>query len=220
MKTLSYLLIASAMVAGAACSTSNSASGASETPASSATETRAGTDMNPTPAPDANSGQTPSGADASAGGSADMAAFTATFATMQDPVFLMNAASSNMMEIRTGQMAAQKATTPEIRKFAQMMVSQHNQSAQELRAIASPLGVKLPETMMPVHQALADRLNDKRGKDFDEAYMGLMDDAHKMDIAMFEAKSAAAETPSVKEFATKTLPMLHSQYDMANSIKK
>ena len=219
MKAISYFLVAAVMITGAACSSTNSA-GSSETATSSSTGTRMGTDMNPTPAPDANSGMTSSGAVASTGGSADVAAFTSTFATMQDPVFLMNAASSNMLEIRLGQMAAQKATKPDVRKFAQMMVSQHNNSSQELKAIASPLGIKMPQTMMPVHQALADQLTDKRGKDFDNAYLDIMEKAHKMDIAMFEVKSQAAETPSVQAFATKTLPILRSHESMVSGLGK
>jgi putative membrane protein len=150
----------------------------------------------------------------------DMTAFMATFATMKDPVFLLNAASSNMLEIKAGQMASQKATNADVRKYAQMMVSHHTKSTQELKAVATPLGVTMPQTMMPVHQALADRLMNKTGKDFDEAYMDVMEAAHKMDIAMFEVKSKAAETPTVQQFATKTLPMLRSHHTMADGLEK
>lgn len=244
MKAIPYLLVAGAFVIGTSCSSTNtdttggasagaSASGSS-TSGSDGTE-RMGTDMNPTPAPDANSGMAPSGAMTSpgtagatssngtsgAGGAAtDMTAFTGTFATMQDPVFLINAASSNLLEIQVGKMAAQQATKPEVKQFAQMMVSHHTQATQELKNVATPLGVTLPQTMIPVHQAMADRLANKTGKDFDEAYMDLMETAHKMDIAMFEVKSKAAETPTVKGFATRTLPMLRSHETMANKIEK
>ena len=217
MKAIPSILLAGVLVTGAAC-TSTSTSGSSEKATANTTGTRTGTDMNPTSAPDANSGSAAgaSGSDASA----DATTFMNTFATMQDPVFLMNAASSNMMEVRAGQMAYQKATTPEVRKFAQMMLSQHMGSLQELKAVAAPLGVQIPTTMMPVHQAMADQLMGKRGKDFDATYMDLMATAHKMDIAMFEVKSKAAENPSVQAFATKTLPMLHSHETMASGMRK
>ncbi|WP_426061082.1 DUF4142 domain-containing protein [Hymenobacter sp. B1770] len=164
----------------------------------------------------ATSGTATSGTDAAA----DPTAFMATFATMQDPVFLMNAASSNLLEIKAGQMASQKATNPEVRKFAQMMVGHHTTATQELKAVAMPLGVTLPQIMMPVHQALADRLMNKSGKGFDEAYMDMMEAAHKLDIAMFEVKSKAAEKPTVQAFATKTLPMLRSHHTMADNLEK
>jgi putative membrane protein len=246
-KAIPYLLAAGALIMGTACSSTNtdttggasagaSASGGSST-SGSADATHMGTDMNPTPAPDANSGMATSGAMTSsgaagvtssngagdaggAGAAADMTAFTGTFATMKDPVFLINAASSNLLEIQAGKMASQQATKSEVKQYAQMMVSHHTQTTQELKNVATPLGVTLPQTMIPVHQAMADRLANKTGKDFDEAYMDLMETAHKMDIAMFEVKSKAAETPTVKGFATRTLPMLRSHETMAGKIEK
>ncbi len=47
-----------------------------------------------------------------------------------------------------------------------------------------------------------------------------MQTAPKLDIAMLEVKSKAAEIPTVKAFATKTLPMLHSHKKMADEIEK
>lgn len=157
---------------------------------------------------------------AGAGGAADMNAFMATFATMQDPVFLMTAASSNLLEIQMGQLATQKSSNADVKRFGQMMVDHHTKATQELKTVATPLGVTLPQTMMPVHQAMADKLMAKSGKAFDEDYMDAMETAHKMDIAMFEVKSNAAETPAVKAFATKTLPMLRSHEKMADEIEK
>ncbi|MBJ6111027.1 DUF4142 domain-containing protein [Hymenobacter sp. BT523] len=207
MKAIPSFLLAGVFALSAACS-STSTSGASETATSSAAEVQTAT------APDASTST------AATDPTADATAFVNTFATMQDAAFLTNAASSDMLEIRAGQMASQKATSADVRKYAQMMVSQHNQSSQELKAVAAPLGVKMPETMLPVHQAMADRLLNKSGKNFDETYMDLMEKAHQMDVAMFEVKSKAAESPNVQAFATKTLPMLRSHHDMANSLEK
>ncbi|WP_177204749.1 DUF4142 domain-containing protein [Hymenobacter arizonensis] len=198
---------------GADAGTSTAGSAAGSTSGSAGGSTSGSGSMG---ASGATSGTATSGIEAAA----DPTAFMATFATMQDPVFLMNAASSNLLEIKAGQMASQKATNPEVRKYAQMMVSHHNTATQELKAIAMPLGVTLPQTMMPVHQAMADRLMNKSGKGFDEAYMDMMEAAHKMDIAMFEVKSKAAEQPSVQAFATKTLPMLRSHHTMADNLEK
>ncbi|GAB2775511.1 hypothetical protein GCM10027175_11470 [Hymenobacter latericoloratus] len=191
-----------------------------------------GTDMSTAPAGTANSGSAGTSSTAAisgtggansttaTGGATDMNAFMASFATMQDPVFLMTAASSNLLEIQMGQLATQKSTNADVKRFGQMMVDHHTKATQELQTLATPLGVTLPQTMMPVHQAMADKLMNKSGKAFDEDYMDAMETAHQMDIAMFEVKSKAAETPTVKAFATKTLPMLRSHEKMANEIEK
>jgi putative membrane protein len=149
-----------------------------------------------------------------------MTAFMGTFATMKDPVFLMTAASSNLLEIQLGQAAAQRASNADVKRFAQMMVDHHTKATQQLKTVASPLGVTMPQALMPVHQAIADKVMAKSGKEFDEAYMDAMEAAHKMDVAMFEVKDKAADTPTVKSFATQTLPMLRSHEKMASELEK
>ncbi|UOQ55103.1 DUF4142 domain-containing protein [Hymenobacter cellulosivorans] len=244
MKTIPYLLVGGVLALASACSSSNTTTGSGSTSGSS-TGTSSSMDAGTTSGSTAtstmstpmgtgsisNAGSGTAGSSGSAGtsdmtgtsgaaGAADMTAFMGTFATMQDPVFLMTAASSNLLEIQMGQMATQKSTNAEVKRFGQMMVDHHTKATQELKTVASPLGVTLPQTMMPVHQAMADRLMAKSGKAFDEDYMDAMEVAHKMDIAMFEVKSKGAETPAVKSFATKTLPMLRSHHTMANEIEK
>lgn len=202
--------------AAAAGSTSGTNSGSGSDATSGAGSTGAGTSTTSTAGSATGSTATGTGT----GNPADMTAFTATFATMQDPVFLMNAASSNLLEIQLGQAAAQRASNADVKRFAQMMVTHHTKATQDLKAVATPLGVQMPETMMPVHQAMADKVMSKSGKDFDEAYMDAMETAHKMDIAMFEVKSRAADAPTVKSFATNTLPMLRSHEKMAGETEK
>lgn len=257
MKAIPHFLVASVIVLGTACTSTNTGSSASgsttagtgaggSTAGSSAVGSPMGSSTNSASAPDGNSGLaagggvTPPGAGGTAGpgqtaasggasasggaaaatGAADVTAFMGTFATMQDPVFLLTAASSNLLELQAGQVASQKASNADVKKYAQMMISHHTKSTQELKAVATPLGVTPSPTLMPVHQAMLDRLNTKTGKDFDEAYMDLMETAHKLDIALFEVKSKAAEKPTVQAFATKTLPMLRSHQTMASTIEK
>lgn len=143
----------------------------------------------------------------------------ATIANMDDATFMMTAASSNMLEVQAGNLAAQNATNAEVKRFAQMMVDHHTKAGQEQMSIASQMNVQLPTVLMPMHQTMLDKLNNKTGKDFDEAYMDMMETAHKMDIALFEAKSNNAQAPTVKAFATKGLPMLKSHQDMATKIE-
>ncbi len=138
---------------------------------------------------------------------------------MTDAMFMMTAASSNMFEIQAGKLATQNASHAEVKKFAQMMVDHHTRASQEQMTLASQMKITLPTTLMPIHQTMLDRLKGKTGKGFDEDYMDAMETAHKMDIAMFQMKSANAETPPVKALATKTLPMLKSHQEMATKLE-
>ena len=227
MKTIPHILVAGALLVGAACSTSKTGSDAT---ASGGTEAVPPSGTNAVSSPPATPGVPTNGdATASTGMSSvpaadvpagDLGVFMGTFPTMTDPVFLIDAGSSNLLEIQVGQLAAQKAASPDVRKFAQTMVAIHTQNDQELKTLAQGLNATLPTAMLPVHQHLADRMLDKTGKSFDEAYMDLMEKAHKLDIAMFEAKSRKAENPAVKSFAARNLPMLHSRRALADKIER
>jgi len=145
----------------------------------------------------------------------DMASLT----NLDDATFMMTAASSNLLEIELGKMAAEKATDPKVKEFAQMMVDHHSMANQEMESLASEMGLELPTTMMPMHQAMVDKLSGKTGAEFDEDYMDTMERAHKMDIAMFEAKTRNAQNEQVKALAAKTLPTLESHEKMATEIE-
>ena len=239
-KPLLYFLVAGALLLGNSCSSTNPDSASSTAGSGTSSATSAGSTSGSASAGASTSGGAVGGGTTTAGSStsgsadlsmgtggaggtaaaADMTAFMGTFATMEDPVFLLNAASSNLLEIQAGQLAVQQANNADVRKFGQMMVDHHTTATQQLKAVATPLGVTMPQAMMPVHQAMADRLLNKSGKGFDETYMDLMETAHKMDIAMFEVKSKKAATPSVQAFATKTLPMLRAHHTLADELEK
>ncbi|MBF9237007.1 DUF4142 domain-containing protein [Hymenobacter sp. BT683] len=216
MKAISHFLAAAALVTGAACSSTSTSTdtGTAGTSTETGSPTAGATGMA------ANDMGAPAPVVTAADAATDEATFMGTFASMSDATFLMNTASSNLLETQAGQMAAQKARNPEVRKYAEMMVSHHTAATQELKAMASPLGVQLPPTMLPVHQAMLDKLRDKSGSDFDEAYMDLMEKAHKLDIAMFEVKSNAADKVQIQAFATKSLPALRTHLTMADAIEK
>ncbi|WP_084708610.1 DUF4142 domain-containing protein [Hymenobacter norwichensis] len=218
-KALSPLLLAGTMLLGFGCSTTNTTSDPASTATAGTMPGPAGNvgDATTTPAVVSGSVDAPTG-DNTAPTTA-MESFTASLPTMQDPVFLLTAGSSNLLEIQTAQLALQKSTSPEVKKFAQMMLDHHTKTTQELKGVAAPLNVALPEVMMPIHQAIADKVKATEGKKFDETYMDAMETAHQMDVAMFETKSRTATDPTVKAFATKALPMLKSHAAMATEIE-
>ncbi|MCC2545865.1 DUF4142 domain-containing protein [Hymenobacter sp. BT175] len=164
-----------------------------------------------------------SGGDQARSGATDSNSGPATYAelsNMPDAQFLLTAASSNMLEIQLGKLAVQQGGHAEVKKFGQMMVDHHTRASNDMKPIATQLNVTPPTTLMPMHQAMMDKLSGLSGKAFDEAYMDIMESAHTMDITMFSAKGNAAETPVVKSFAAKTLPMLRSHMKMAADIEK
>jgi putative membrane protein len=144
--------------------------------------------------------------------------------TITESSFLMEAASSSMMEVQLGRLALERSAHPEVKKFGQMMVDHHTKSNQELTSIAAGMNVTLPTSLLPEHQQLVDKLSMLTGTAFDDVYMDEIENAHERDIALFEVVSNTAPTTSVRAFAIRTLPVLrtheHHADELENKVKQ
>jgi putative membrane protein len=143
---------------------------------------------------------------------------TANNVSETDKTFMMEAASGGMMEVQLGQLASQTASSDRVKAFGNMMVQDHTNANNELKALASAKNVMLPDSMMSKHRKHIDMLKAKTGKEFDKAYMGMMVTDHNEDVNKFQVTSNNAADADVKGFATKTLPVLRMHLDSAKAI--
>lgn len=135
-----------------------------------------------------------------------------------DSKFVLEAAMGGMAEVQLGQLAVDKATSPDVKQFGQRMVDDHGKANQELTQLAGTKGITLPTTLDAKHQADVDRLSKLTGEEFDHSYMKMMVDDHNKDVADFQHESSGGKDPDVKAWAAKTLPTLEQHQSMAKSI--
>src|SRR3954471_8698425 len=93
--------------------------------------------------------------------------------------FAENMFMTNMAEVQLGKMGVQQASSPEVKSFAQMMVTEHTKANEELKPIAQQLGVQPPAQLDEKHQAIAEKLSTLRGEEFDKQFMTVMVQAHQ-----------------------------------------
>jgi putative membrane protein len=107
-----------------------------------------------------------------------------------DKKFLVNAAQSDVNEIKLSQLAEQKATNLAVKAFAQKMVAEHKKMSMSMQPFAASWGVTLPTDMDADHQKEYDKLNELSGADFDKEYIDQMvsDHAKALDAFTTEAK--------------------------------
>jgi len=191
------------------------------------TSTTDSTNMTTTTTTDTGTGVAPSTTtDTSMGRHADtsMAGRTTTAAANnvddKDRKFIMEAASGGMMEVQAGQLAATNASNDRVKAFGNMMVEDHTNANNQLKALASSKNVTVPDSMMSKHRQHIDMLKKKTGKDFDKAYMNMMVMDHNEDVNKFQMESKNAKDADVKGFATNTLPVLRKHLDSAKAINK
>src|SRR5687768_12471187 len=84
----------------------------------------------------------------------------ATTDTAED--FMHKAAEGGMAEVDMGRIATQKAQNPEVKRFGQMMVTDHTKANEELKGIATKKNIPLPADM-GTHKSSMDQLNGLSG---------------------------------------------------------
>jgi putative membrane protein len=145
---------------------------------------------------------------------------TAAALSVNEQDFVTEAASGGMLEVELGNLAQQNAANPRVKEFGAMMVRDHSKANDELKQLAANKRFNVPASLKEKHQHHKDELSKKTGKDFDKAYMKMMVDDHQEDIDKFEKASKNSTDNDLKNFAAKTLPVLHTHLDSAKAINK
>jgi putative membrane protein len=135
-----------------------------------------------------------------------------------DRTFVKKAAQGGLAEVELGKLATEKASSDEVKKFGQRMVDDHSKANDQLKQVASKLGVNVPDKLSPKDQATKDRLSKLSGEQFDAAYMRDMVKDHTKDVAEFRHESEKAKNDEVKNFASQALPTLEDHLKQAKSI--
>lgn len=102
--------------------------------------------------------------------------------------FVEEIAIASAAEIELGQMAVQKASNPEVKKYGQMMVDDHTKAGEELKQLAQQYNITVPAALDEKHRDLRDKLANLSGREFDEAYIDAMVDSHQNVVDKLQAR--------------------------------
>ena len=122
-----------------------------------------------------------------------------------------------MMEVELAKLALTKSQSPEVKKLAQMMVTDHTAANNELKKLAGTKNISVPAVISTDKQ---DKLNDfikKSGNDFDKDYTSYMVSDHKDDISLFKKEAEKGKDPEIKAWAAGKLSTLEHHLQMAQT---
>ena len=137
---------------------------------------------------------------------------------MTDSQFLTKAAEGGKAEVELGNLALQKASSADVKQFAQRMVDDHTKANQQLEQVASKANITVPTSLNAKDQALKDKLSSLSGDQFDKAYMRNMVRDHRKDVHEFQMEANNGTNSDIKQFAQQTLPTLQEHLKQARSI--
>jgi putative membrane protein len=135
-----------------------------------------------------------------------------------DSTFIRTAAMDGMAEVEHGRLAAQNASSAEVKEFGERMVKDHEKANAELKSLAAQKNVTLPGELDAKHRAMQDKLSKLKGAAFDSAYVSHMVDAHKQAVALFQREAKSGKDAETKAFAEKILPTLQEHLKVVQGL--
>jgi putative membrane protein len=138
-----------------------------------------------------------------------------------DRDFIADLAENGRAEIELGKMAAERASSPRVKDFAQMLVRDHTKAAADLRDVAAAANVQL-DTASELdrdHENLQKDLAKLSGQEFDRKYVDAMVDGHEKAVSEIE-KKVDSDNPQLKQWATQTLPVVRQHLERAKQLKE
>ena len=136
-----------------------------------------------------------------------------------DSKFLVFAANAGMTEVQAAELAKSQTVSDKTKEFADHMIKDHTAAANEVKALAATKNVTLPATISDDHQKAIKDLTEKKGTDFEKAYVNMMVDDHQKVVDKFKDASDKCKDPDVKALAAKLLPTLQGHLDHAKTLK-
>jgi len=133
--------------------------------------------------------------------------------------------TANQVDIDAGKFAATKATNPDVKKFAQTMVTDHSGVNKQAIDLATKLGVK-PEdndtarSLYDGGKANIDNLKTLKGKEFDKAYVDHEVAYHQAVLdAVDKTLIPGAKNEELKALLVKVRPAFVAHLDHAKMVQ-
>jgi putative membrane protein len=131
--------------------------------------------------------------------------------------FIVRVAVSNLFEIESSRLALQRSRDPEVRRFAQQMIRDHNAATRRMTTVVRRAGLPMPPPAMNAkHQQMLATV--QAAPDFDTAYVSAQLMAHQEAVALFTSYSSNGDVPQLAQFAGATLPVLEMHLEHAQSL--
>jgi putative membrane protein len=140
--------------------------------------------------------------------------------SQSDEEFIAKAVIGELAEVEMGKLAKQRASSPNVRKFAERMVADHERANQELENIAGRQGIAVPDALDDEHKGKLDDLKKESGEAFDRSYIRMQVAGHEEMQALLEDEARATGNGTLKTFAEKTLPTVKEHHRVAEGLQK
>jgi putative membrane protein len=134
-----------------------------------------------------------------------------------DKSFIKDATEGSQAEINFAKLALEKSKDPNVRKFAERMITDHGKLIEDMRPFTVKYDVKASGAPVMDH-AKYEELKMKSGSDFDRAYVEAMVKDHNDDLQAFIKEENSTSDPELKATVAKGEKVIYEHTQMIDNI--
>lgn len=142
-----------------------------------------------------------------------------------DPQIAAIVVAANNADIESGRLAQERATNPQVREFAQRMVTDHTAVNEQATALVSRLGVTPEENptsrqLVQAGEQSGERLRGLSGAEFDRAYMAHEVEYHQEVLGALDNMLVPnAQNPELRSLLEQTRPAFEAHLEHAQRVQ-
>ena len=135
------------------------------------------------------------------------------------PSYITKAGASDLYEIESSQLALQKSTRADVKKFAQMMIDHHRMTTREVVAAAAKDRQTVAPPKLDAGQTrMIGELRGASGAAFDTVYLTQQKQAHQMALDLHRSYARSGDKPALKQVAAKAVPIVQKHIAALNAL--
>ena len=155
----------------------------------------------------------------------DTSSTPTTSADLSDANIVALLDHANQADSAAGALAVKKATNPQVKKFAQMMMADHHKLRQQGAELAKKLGVTPePPANDPVTELARKEMDTlqavPKGAAFDRTYIQQEIAAHQAVLDLADQAHGAADNEQLKTLIEQARPLIENHLKQAQAIEK
>lgn len=134
--------------------------------------------------------------------------------------YVMASGMSDLYEINSSQIAQEKAQSPAVKKFAAMMIAQHQKTTAKTMAAAKKAGLTPTPPMLDAGAtASINELQTAAPGDFDRIYLAQQLPAHQAALDLQQSYASGGDQAALRANAKATAPLVKRHVDMVTKLQ-
>jgi putative membrane protein len=133
--------------------------------------------------------------------------------------FIKEAVQGDLAEVRLGELAAQRAQDEDVRRFGEMLRTDHRAALQRSTDLAKSMQVEPPSEPPTEARGFYDGLSQLSGSQFDAAFVSHMVTAHEATIAKY-SRNASSNNAAIASLVADSLPKLKAHLEAARGLQR